>query len=301
MISGWHPTLIFQEQNQNETAKDEIREGLSSAALVHNAAAFNMGKPIIMISEPLLHLLTDKEEKAVLAHEFAHAAANHHYVTLPTEIASRVIRTVNLVSVGLTVMVAGVTGVLTSVAGALLAVGLSHRVKFSKKTKADQPQQTNEETEDKEEISIKGLFAGAVTGVGVLSYFQPVFVPVMAGVFGMNVLSGLLQKSFSRCQEYQADRGAITLGGDPLGLITALRKITIVSRGEEEERRLLLEEEDWIDTAVEYAATHPRLNKRIEKLADMAREQGASEQAIYEAMHGRLNVDGAKEVPSVVG
>jgi Zn-dependent protease with chaperone function len=64
------------EESQKRTAE------MGGLGMMPNAMAMNFNKPVIMITRPLLKLLDAEEEKAVLAHEFAHAAARHTHTGL---------------------------------------------------------------------------------------------------------------------------------------------------------------------------------------------------------------------------
>src|SRR5690606_16346800 len=86
-----------------------------------NAAAMNLGKPVIMISQPLLQLLNNKEEKAVLAHEFAHAAARHQHLRLPLSLVSTATKTAASLTVLGTAIAIGLWPLALSITAGIIA------------------------------------------------------------------------------------------------------------------------------------------------------------------------------------
>lgn len=80
------------------------------------------------------------------------------------------------------------------------------------------------------------------------------------------VLSGLLQLALSRTREYEADRGAVTLTGDPLSLARALEKMTWGRA--RWLRRLLLPGREGRDPSV--LRSHPATGERVRRLMEMA-------------------------------
>ncbi len=93
-----------------------IGETLEKAAAMPNAAASNINKPVIIISEPLLQLLTDDEEYAVLAHEFVHAGAQHQWATMPKNFLNSASAISNSLVSLTQFFAAGFVGIATSIA-----------------------------------------------------------------------------------------------------------------------------------------------------------------------------------------
>ena len=88
----------------------------------HNAAAINLSKPVIIVSEPLLKLLDDNEEKAVLAHEFAHAKARHQHLGMPQRFAAGVARMTAGLARFVEMLSAGVWGIANAIGAGVLGI-----------------------------------------------------------------------------------------------------------------------------------------------------------------------------------
>lgn len=294
-----------------------IGEMLGKIAMTPNAAAFNMGKPVIMISDPLLELLHDDEEEAVLAHEFAHAVAMHQHVALPHRILSQIAKTSNSLALFSEFISSGA-----------MAVGISFYASWwlNNMVKALHPdghllEKKNESTEeselppylrrDPEEPNMRELYkikrlkgftktASSLVTAGICQCFNPLYLPVYGAAKGLNLAAEFLDKSFSRNKEYQADRGAVVLGASPLALITALRKMTIVQKRSIEKAWLPDEMPEpgmlarfWKNSF----STHPAVERRINRLVSIAKQSGFSEAAIERAVHGPLLVPDTVEIP----
>lgn len=94
------------------------------------------------------------------------------------------------------------------------------------------------------------------------------------------IVSTLLLKALSRYREYSADRGAALITGNPLALASALKTIAGVNEAKPSED--LREHAGMnafyissIDSGLfsSLISTHPKPEKRIEELEDLAREQ----------------------------
>lgn len=288
-------------QSGKTGAFDRLFEAaMNQAALTPNAAAVNIGKPIIMISTPLLKMLGDEEEKAVLAHEFAHAAARHHYVKMPLSFmmgtAGMALALTSIgafFSAGLVGVLAGVgAGIVAGIGGGLAYAAATGQIKkLMNKNKADM---TPKELAAKKQVNGASKLSGLTARVGVVSMFNPAYLAVFAAARAVAIANQLVAKRFSRHHEFQADRGAVALGADPLALITALRKITTISErsikatyGED-----ALPKKGYLTKAWKKAtATHPELDQRIARLSKMAKKQNATTEAIDQAVKGDLGLD----------
>lgn len=90
-------------------------------------------------------------------------------------------------------------------------------------------------------------------------------------------LALLAQLGLSRVREFDADREAAGLTGDPLGLASALARI---ESGESAWRRLLLP--GWGNPQPSWLRTHPATAERIRRLRGMAASPGALPAAVFE-------------------
>lgn len=267
-----------------------------------NAGAVRLGKPVIMISTPLLKLLDDAEEKAVLAHEFAHAAARHHHVTMPLGFIMGAAGLTMTVVCVVALLSAGFTGVVAGMGAAFLAgtvatrtyakiIGRSHLLRSTNPSLKD--------IADKKQAQGVGKLASLIAGVGVVSLFNPLYAAAVIATKAVHVSISLVSCHLSRHQEYQADRGAVVLGADPLALITSLRKITIVSErsvkatfGEDAPKKGML------TTAWKKAtATHPPVKGRIRRLEKMAQKQNRDTATIAHAIKGNIIIDDTHLMP----
>ena len=93
----------------------------------------------------------------------------------------------------------------------------------------------------------------------------PLFIMMFAPM-----LMTLLQLALSRSREYEADRTAAQLTGDPLGLASALERI---ERSQHQQLRRLFLPYGKVEVP-SILRTHPGIAKRIERLVDLAHERG---------------------------
>jgi heat shock protein HtpX len=95
-------------------------------------------------------------------------------------------------------------------------------------------------------------------------------------------LSFILIRTISRYREFSADRGAAVITGAPEYLMSALQKIasqmTLIPQRDLREMEgmnaFFIVPTNWRSSAAELFATHPPLEKRIARLAAIAREMG---------------------------
>ena len=127
-------------------------------------------------------------------------------------------------------------------------------------------------------MSIADAFSRVTASIGQLGiYILLLAIPsVMFGIkitmLGALVLllapsaSAMLQLALSRSREYEADRGAAEITGDPLGLAMALKKIEVASTGVIQ--KILLPGRKSPEPAL--LRTHPPTEDRIARLKEMA-------------------------------
>lgn len=340
-----NPVYDFRaKKNDKDSALGSIAAVvMENAALMPNAAASNITKPVIIISEPLLELLTDEEEYAVLAHEFVHAGARHQWVTMPKTVVSSMAAISNSLVSAWEFFSSGVVGVVagilagSSVSSALKPKGreallssdknftdialekavdlgshftsmtgmrqLNQKLsKLSEEQKRETKATTPEELVARKKAKFIQKTAGQLTSVGVVSAFNPVYLPVYAAVRGMNTGLMLSNKKLSRIFEFHADRMAVQkFGADPLALTTALRKISsLLERSQRNANGFAASDVKQSALATAWAqakTTHPSVTKRGAALSELARQMGADENAIDKAVNGEVDIDDAPDLP----
>jgi heat shock protein HtpX len=110
----------------------------------------------------------------------------------------------------------------------------------------------------------------------------PVWLIVMLVSIVTYILSFILIRTISRYREYAADRGAALITGAPENLMSALQRIAgniaqIPQRDLREVQGMnafFIVPTNWKSAAGELFMTHPPLEKRIARLAELAREMG---------------------------
>ncbi|MGE5689132.1 MAG: zinc metalloprotease HtpX [Pseudomonadota bacterium] len=105
----------------------------------------------------------------------------------------------------------------------------------------------------------------------------PVWLIVMLVSILTYVLSYVLIRTISRYREYAADRGAALITGAPENLMSALQKISgdIARIPQRDLRQVEAMNAFFIVPSVrELFATHPPMEKRLARLAEIAREMG---------------------------
>jgi heat shock protein HtpX len=122
-----------------------------------------------------------------------------------------------------------------------------------------------------------GLYAGMFSGGNRDQNSAPVWMIMFLVSLLTYVISYVLLMALSRYREYAADRGAALITGAPENLMSALQKIA--SRMTQIPQRDLREAAGMnaffiMPTVKEIFSTHPPLEKRLERLAAIAREMG---------------------------
>jgi heat shock protein HtpX len=127
-----------------------------------------------------------------------------------------------------------------------------------------------------------GIYSNMFGGSNRDSNAVPVWLVVLVVSIVTYVLSYVLILALSRYREYAADRGSALLTGQPENLMSALQKIA--SRITQIPQRDLREEAamnaffivptNWKQAAGELFMTHPPLQKRLARLAQIAQEMG---------------------------
>ena len=303
-----------------KSSKDGLKEQFTNMAQIPNAIAMNMSKPVIMISEPLLKLLNEEEEYAVLAHEFVHAKALHTKAIKPPSLSTSLSNISNILVQLSAFISSGVAAIISALIGGGLAMRAfkklhpnGHLVEKLEQEQAIErkygilfPNPHNLSLEEK--IAAKKLQkASANVGKAVLTtittVFNPSYLPIVAAVNGLTISSKLTNSSLSRRFEFQADQGAVKLEANPLALITALKKMekvydqSIVQEYGYDPRK----QENKLSTFwKELNASHPNTNRRVKRLTKMARKMGYSEEKIYSAANDDVDISGYGTIPKEI-
>jgi heat shock protein HtpX len=127
-----------------------------------------------------------------------------------------------------------------------------------------------------------GLYGGMFGGGDRDRGGAPVWLIVFAVSIATYILSFILIRTISRYREYAADRGAAIITGAPENLMSALQRISsgMASIPQRDLRSVEAMNAFFIiptgvkSTVGELFATHPPLEKRLARLAELAREMG---------------------------
>jgi heat shock protein HtpX len=127
-----------------------------------------------------------------------------------------------------------------------------------------------------------GLYGGMFGGGRDRGGGVPVWLIVFAVSIATYILSFILIRTISRYREYAADRGAALITGAPENLMSALQRISsgMASIPQRDLRQVESMNAFFIiptgvkSTLGELFATHPPLEKRLARLAELSREMG---------------------------
>ncbi len=127
-----------------------------------------------------------------------------------------------------------------------------------------------------------GMYAGMFGGGRNRDSGPPVWLIVMAVSIITYALSFVLIRMISRYREFAADRGAAVMTGAPEYLMSALNKIAsgIAAIPQRDLREVagmnafFIVPTNWRSSISELFATHPPLEKRIARLAEISRDMG---------------------------
>ncbi len=270
-------------------------------ARTHNAAATDLGKPVIMISEPLLKLLDDPEEKAVLAHEFAHVVGHDPGTKLFQGLMARTATITNICTMLWALWMAGWQGILGALVMLYLCFSLVKRLHPDGRflyVKKHAKLSAHDLVKRDGVMRIYGALCLIAT-MPVLTYFYHPYAQLFAATWCLSTSASLLTNAFSRSREYQADRGAIALGADPLALITGLRKIFILQeRGKTKAFEGKMPKiNPLIKRWKQLYSSHPPFHDRMMRLVAIARKQGAPSDLIQQSAAGRIELSADHDIP----
>ena len=287
-----HKAVIYnldaEDEKDEKKEKDKKRRERAGEILgLPNAAAFSLGEPIIMASDSLLQVLNDDEEYAVLGHEFAHVMGQHvpiliaaQVATAGASLAAQATKIAEWINAGNDSMIASSFAYLAMASGVKTIGDIINNKKDGK---------TKEQNKLKTYAAAHML--GSIASAVVTSVYNPAYPVIYAAAQTIGYGGVLLNKSLSRSFEYQCDRNAVELlDANPLALITALRKITSIQQQEQEKQTGKKADGSLTSRWRELHSTHPATHKRIQRLAEIARKQGISEQKIQDALTKELTM-----------
>jgi heat shock protein HtpX len=127
-----------------------------------------------------------------------------------------------------------------------------------------------------------GIYSSMFSGNNRDNNALPVWLVIVVVSVVTYALSYILILAISRYREYAADRGAALITGAPENLMSALQKIasriTQIPQRDLRELQgmnaLFIVPTNWKQSFGELFATHPPMEKRLARLAEIAREMG---------------------------
>lgn len=245
--------------------REFLREHFNQTA---NAFAFKHSFGNVVLTSPIVEELNPRELKNVVAHEMGHLAAHHTARQQAIALIStpaKILTSLNYLVTAYSSWRSAGLNIAAGAAGALVAGFVAKTLGWSEEEKRDKPKIQ----------SLKQVFAtAAVVGAGV-AFGAPDLAAAAALNFGVNKTLHLLEKRYSRRNEFQADRIAADLTGDPVGMSEGLRKIAEVHRKsspygdvvqEEKERQFL---SSLFGRIGDLTKTHPNMDRRCDRLSHM--------------------------------
>ena len=211
------PTIFSHQKNQ--TLKDGLREFLRDKFNQNaNAFAFSHSQDNIVLNAPIVEQLNPRELKGVVGHEIGHIAASHSAKLQMLGCLSspaQLLTSLNLIVTAFSAWKnAGYYFLGTAIGGAAAGV-VCHMLDLSEKDQKDVPKIK----------TLRNVFSNAaITGLGIVGG-----APDLVAAIGLNAATQLslklINRRYSRCAEFQADKIAARLTGDPQGLSEGLNRI----------------------------------------------------------------------------
>jgi heat shock protein HtpX len=226
----------------------------------------------------------------VLAHEFAHVAARHLHVSLPQKLLAGTAKIAVAGARFLGIWATGITGMASAVAAHVGAAFVSKEIMKSVLLCGGKMPDAQEE-KIKEGIGRVVRVTATAASVSVLTWFNPLYLGLFAAAKTVAKGCTLATAGLSRSMEYQADRLAVKLGGDPLALVTSLRKIHHVhAQLSAAQGAAPVESGRLTKIWKNLHASHPTVERRAARLARIARKNGATPAQIDAALTGAVRV-----------
>ena len=234
-----------------------------------NAFAFQNSHGNVVLNNPLVETLDEQELKGVVAHEIGHLAAGH----MDRRMALGWLTGAGMILAGLNKFVTVVIS-FKNIGLYLLANGLTDATSgaIAKIRGMDL-----EEDKDKAKMAVwkKYIRSGFVAGLSV-AFAAPDMLVAEGISFATREGMNFIQKRYSRRNEFQADRLAAELTGDPEALSSALEKIRrkhLESEPGFNHDKLDAKQKGWLgslfETVKDASRTHPNVDRRAGRLRSM--------------------------------
>lgn len=263
-----NPVLFDRSDGEKRTLKDALRVMLRDKFnQTANAFAFKNTHGNVVLNAPIVESLNPRELRNVVGHEMGHLAAQH---TAKREIMAwfstpaKLLTTLNTLVTAFSSFKNAGYYFLGGAIGDIASGFVADRLGWSAQDPKDVPK-------------IKGLKSAfntaAITGLGAIGG-----APDLVLAVGLNLAThtalDLIGKSYSRRNEFQADRIAAQLTGDPHSMKSALKTIGELHKKRdpfgsivEEPRRGLLTV--LFDRIYDLQKTHPSVERRCARLDHM--------------------------------
>lgn len=268
-----------------------------------NAAVGGNKEKYLLVSQELIDALDSEQTKSVIGHEFAHLGAGHLAMSKITGWMQTTTTFAGLFALGAAVVS---TGWLLGAAAVATSLGVFFASKKLMPSPKDSYTRDGELKPKAKAVELGGMAVEEVLSVGILASVNPVPVLTAYAVEQGSYWSSLLiNRSYSRRCEFQADREAVRLGANPLDLIASLRTI---------EKSLEIDEPElsgamnwrkgplyarFIKAAGSVVKTHPDTTRRCRRLAKQAKQMGVEQGQIDAAMNSPIDETLLRNAPDV--
>lgn len=263
-----NPATFDRAEGEKRTLKDALRVMLRDKFnQTANAFAFKNTHGNVVLNAPIVEALNSRELRNVVGHEMGHLAAQHTakrqgmaWFSTPAKLLTTLNTLVTAFSSFKNAGYYFLGGAIGDIASGFVA----NRLGWSAENPKDVPK-------------IKGLKSvfntAAIAGLGAVGG-----APDLVLAVGLNLAThtaiDLIGKSYSRRNEFQADRIAAQLTGDPQGMKSALQTIGELHKKrdpfgfiEEEPRKGILTM--LFDRIYDLQKTHPSVERRCARLDKM--------------------------------
>jgi len=282
------------EEEQEEDGSDikKAANMLQGMSETYRASVLYSGRPILAVSAPMLALLDDEEERAVLAHELVHLREKHVYMGYMLRLLCSFVIWVATLARIVWFFAAG-----WEAAAYAVMAGISAGLIITRIIKAGKPEQLSDRWGQLKTF----IFYTVLVSVLTMAVFTPVYPLVYLATVLIVMAASTILRGLSRTSEYRADAGIADLGANPLAMMTALRRLQYLQ--DEAVRKAFLTKRLEAKNFRNWAgknlyATHPQLDDRLTRLEKIAKRLGYAQDEIRTAKSGHIEVDESHSYPS---